>query len=90
VADAYRYYAVLADGYPPERPLAVVRRTPFETGGGYDEIHGRNSGWRPTPILKEFDHGDTSYDFIEIDPDEAERLLRSFGVPTAGPHQSDG
>ena len=80
MSDAYRYYAVLLDvEHTRERPLAVLRRKPFETGGGHDEVFVRGSGWQFTPILIEFDHGDLTYEFIEIDEAEALQLVRSFG-----------
>lgn len=80
MADTYRYYAVLLDEeHTRERPLAVLRRKPFETGGGQDEIFTPGSGWRFTPILIEADHGDLTYDFVEIGEAEALQLVRSLG-----------
>lgn len=77
----YFYYAVIGERHTREQPYGVVRRRPFPTGGGYDEIFSRGSSWEPTAAMREAEFGDSGFDFVEID--EAE--LRQHGWwPTSG------
>lgn len=78
MANRYTYYAVVDERYTREEPFAVVRREPFATGGGYDEDFSRGTDWGPTSLLMEAEHGDTRWDFVEVDEAEANRLVEYF------------
>ena len=62
-----RYYLALDEGYPRERPFAVIRRE----GGSQEHGYGRTGHWVRTTLMIEWEHGDPSFNFIEVDEEEA-------------------
>ena len=90
--DSYIYYAMVDEDHPREEPFAVIRRQPFEglKGGGWDEVVSPGTEWEPTTFLIEAEHGDTQFEFIEIDEAEVDRLVEYFRALRRAWQESQG
>lgn len=68
------YYALVDDGYPPEHPTGIVRRTHTEPLP-VDEAFGRNLQWHPTEFLYRHWLGHNEQDYVEISEEAAQAVI---------------
>ena len=74
MAEQITYYAILDESSSRDRPVGVFRRVKSDEGQ-IDEAFSRNLAWEFSPLLYSAERGDTMYDFVPIDEDEAERIV---------------
>jgi len=82
--DRVIYYAVVNDLSSRERPAGLFRRTYFESGGRRDEAFSRNLIWKSSASLVSAERGDLDNEFIEINEDEANRLMEELRARWTG------
>jgi hypothetical protein len=82
--DKVTYYAVVDDLSSRERPAGVFRRTYTEDGGRSDEIFTRDLAWEFSPELISAERGNLQYEFVEITPDEANRIVARIRAEVTG------
>ncbi len=70
MANKITYYALIDDFSSRAQPGGVLRRAEGDRGK-IDEVFSRDLTWDASPLLREAEHGDTMFDFIVIDEDEA-------------------
>jgi hypothetical protein len=75
MSETVTYYAIVGPGELPDKPAGIVRRRVFEDGGFTDEALHRDNSWRFTPVIVEWKHGDFGDDLIEIDKEQANRIV---------------
>lgn len=76
------YYAIVDDGYPPDRPDGLVRRVhtePMPT----DEAFHRDMQWHPTEFLRLHWLGHNEQDYVEISPELAEAVITRWKTERA-------
>ena len=73
MADETTYYAIVDDHTTAAAPVGVLRQ--FKTGDRRDESFGQDLEWRFSPIRHAVERGDSQYELIPIDEDEAERIV---------------
>jgi hypothetical protein len=73
MADEITYYAIVDDGTSATAPLGVLRQ--FKTSDRRDESFGQDLEWRFSPIRHAIERGDSQYELVPIDEDEAERIV---------------
>jgi hypothetical protein len=82
--DKATYYAVVNDLSSRERPAGVFRRTYTEDGGRLDEAFTRNLIWERSWLLVSAERGDLVNEFIEINEDEANRIVERIRATITG------
>jgi hypothetical protein len=73
MADKVTYYAIVDDYTSRDEPAGVLRR--FVDGDRRDESFGRDLQWQFSSLLHSAERGDTQYEFVPIDEDEADRIV---------------
>jgi hypothetical protein len=73
-----KYYAMLLAGDTPGNPSGVARRRVLENGSVHDEAFKRNLSWDQTPLIASAEHGDMTFEFVEIGAEDAERTIERF------------
>ena len=84
MADEVTYYAVVDDLSSRERPAGVFRRTYTDDGGRSDEVFTRDLAWEFSPDLISAERGNLQYEFVEITPDEADRIVARIRAEVTG------
>lgn len=75
----YKYYAVLDDRYTREDPFTLLRRVVMPDGGyGRDETLSPKHDWKYSTLLRSSERGDTQFEFVEIDENEAMQIKERF------------
>jgi hypothetical protein len=77
VAGKITYYAVIAPRSPRDDPSGLVRRREDEEGFE-DEALWKDLKWHFSPTIVEWKRGDSSSELVEIDEEEANRLIEKF------------
>jgi hypothetical protein len=72
------YYAIIDHRSTREDPAGIARRRPLEAGGFRDEALDRNMNWQFTPVIVEWKRAESTDDLVEINADEAERIIERF------------
>ncbi|MFI9554336.1 hypothetical protein [Nonomuraea endophytica] len=72
-----KYYVIVDDGYPAERPAGMVRRV--QDGEGYhDEALEKDLEWRGTGALVEWEFGNSPSKFVQIGEDLVPGIIEQF------------
>ena len=74
MTDKVTYYAMTDVHTSRDRPRTVLRRVQTDEGRT-DELFSRNLEWERSPLLYSAERGDTMFDFTEITPEEADRIV---------------
>jgi CBS-domain-containing membrane protein len=74
MTDKITYYAIVDEDTSREQPRTVLRRVQNEEGQT-DEIFSRDLTWERSPLLHAVNRGDTMLDVIEIDKEDADRIV---------------
>jgi hypothetical protein len=74
MAEQITYYALLSEESTVENPAGVFRRVKTDQGQ-VDEVFSRNLKWEFSPLLYSSERGDTTYDFVPISEEEANRIV---------------
>ena len=82
--DKVTHYAIVDDLSSRERPAGVLRRIYFESGGRRDEAFSQDLTWERTSLLVSSERGDLQYEFIEINEDEANRIVARIRAEVTG------
>jgi hypothetical protein len=72
------YYAIIDHRATREDPAGIARRRPLETGGFRDEALDRGMNWQFTPLIVEWKRAESTDDLVEINEDEAGRIIERF------------
>ncbi len=83
--DKIIYYAVVGGGRTVEDPYGLLRRLNFEDGGFTDEGLRKDFSWKYTPAITEWEHGDFTYDLVEVSHAQASKIIERFRGKW-GPH----
>lgn len=83
MAQKVTYYAIIDEFSSRDRPGGVLRRV-VDDNGQVDEAFSRDLSWEFSPLLYAAERGDTMFEFVPIDEDEAERIVARIRE-TAGP-----
>jgi hypothetical protein len=81
MAEQITYYALLSDESGLEHPVGVFRRVKTDQGQ-VDEVFSRNLKWEFSPLLYSAERGDTTYDFVPITEQEADRIVERLREAT--------
>ncbi|MEP7022480.1 MAG: hypothetical protein ABJB47_01440 [Actinomycetota bacterium] len=68
------YYAIIDGRATVEDPAGLARRR-YEEGGFSDEALAIDLTWKFTPLVAEWERGESSPDLAEVSSDEAERII---------------
>jgi hypothetical protein len=79
MADKITYFALIDAFSSRALPGGVLRRTERD-GSKVDEVFSRDLTWDASPLLRAAEHGDTMFDFAEVDEDEAEAIVGRIRV----------
>ena len=74
MTDQITYYAIVDEDSSLDRPVGVFRRVKGD-GAQVDEVFSRHLKWEFSPLLYSAERGDTMYDFIAINEDDADRIV---------------
>jgi hypothetical protein len=83
MAQKITYYAIIDEFSSRDRPGGVLRRV-VDDNGQVDEAFSRDLSWEFSPLLYAAERGDTMFEFVPINEDEAERIVARIRE-TAGP-----
>jgi hypothetical protein len=83
MAQKVTYYAIIDEFSSRDRPGGVLRRV-VDDNGQVDEAFSRDLSWEFSPLLYAAERGDTMFEFVPINEDEAERIVARIRE-TAGP-----
>jgi hypothetical protein len=78
MSDKITYYAVVGGDRTVESPHGLVRRLEFDGDGFTDEGLRKDFSWAFTPAITEWEHGDFTYDLIEVPHAQASRIIEHF------------
>jgi hypothetical protein len=76
--DKITYYAVVGGGRTIDDPYGLVRRLNFDRDGFADEGLRKDFSWIFTPAIVEWEHGDFSYELIEVSHAQASKIIGYF------------
>jgi hypothetical protein len=68
------YYAMYLGGCTDQEPTGLVRRRE-QDGAQADEGIRRDMTWSHTPLIAGWERGDTTIELVEINADDAERVI---------------
>ena len=75
--DSTIYYASIGGGRTVSNPYGLLRRT--EHDDGYeDQALESDLTWHPTPLIIEWEAGNSVYDLVEVTSDQADSILGYF------------
>jgi len=74
MAEKITYYAVIDELTSRDQPRTVFRRVENDEGTT-DEIFSLDLIWECSTLLYAAERGDTMFDFVPVDPAEAERIV---------------
>ena len=76
--DKITYYAIVDDETTPERPLGLLRRLEFDSGGFTDEGLRRDFSWSFTPIIIEWERSDFDDELVGVSHAQASKIIEYF------------
>ena len=76
--DKITYYAVIGNGRTVEDPYGLVRRLNFDGDGFTDEGLRKDFSWKFTPAIAEWEHGDFTYELVEVSHAQASKIIEYF------------
>ena len=76
--DKITYYAVIGEDRTIDNPDGLVRRLDFDGDGFTDEVLRKDFSWASTPVIVEWEHGDFTYDLIEVSHAQASKIIEYF------------
>jgi hypothetical protein len=76
--DKITYYAVVGGSRTVDEPYGLVRRLGYEDDGFTDEGLRRDFSWQFTPAIAEWEHGDFTYDLVEVSHAQASKIIERF------------
>jgi hypothetical protein len=78
VPDKITYYAVIGEDRTVDNPDGLVRRLDFDGDGFTDEALRKDFSWASTPVIVEWERGDSADDLVEVTHDQVERIIQYF------------
>jgi hypothetical protein len=76
--DRITYYAVISNGRTIADPLGLLRRLDHDRGGTTDEGLRKDLSWKFTPAIVEWEHGDFTYELVEVSHEQASKIIEYF------------
>jgi hypothetical protein len=76
--DKITYYAVIGNGRTIVEPYGLVRRLEHDGGGFTDEGLRKDLSWKFTPTIEEWEHGDFTYELVEVSHAQASKIIEYF------------
>jgi len=76
--DRITYYAVVGNGRTLDDPLGLLRRLDHERAGTIDEGLRKDLSWKFTPAIIEWEHGDFTYELVEVSHEQASKIIEYF------------
>jgi hypothetical protein len=76
--DKITFYAIVDDEATAERPLGLLRRLEFDSGGFTDEGLRRDFSWSFTPIIIEWERSDFDDELVEVSHAQASKIIEYF------------
>ena len=76
--DKITFYAIVDDETTVERPLGLLRRLEFDSGGFTDEGMRRDFSWSFTPIIIEWERSDFDDELVEVSHAQASEIIEYF------------
>ena len=76
--DKITFYAIVDDETTVERPLGLLRRLEFDSGGFTDEGMRRDFSWSFTPIIIEWERSDFDDELVEVSHAQASKIIEYF------------
>jgi hypothetical protein len=74
MAERTTYYAIVDDESDIDRPAGIVRRRE-DPGGFADEGLHADLAWHRTPVIAEWERGESTDNLEEITAEQAERVI---------------
>jgi hypothetical protein len=71
------YYASVGGDRTITNPYGLLRRTEHDDGP-VDQALEANLTWHPTPLIIEWEAGNSVYDLVEVTPNQAEAIQDYF------------
>ena len=76
--DKITFYAIVDEKTTVDKPNGLVRRLEFGGDGFADEGLRRDFSWDFTPLIVEWEHGDFTYDLVEVSHEQASKIIEYF------------
>jgi len=76
--DKITFYAIVDEKTSVDKPNGLVRRLEFGGDGFADEGLRRDFSWDFTPLIVEWEHGDFTYDLVEVSHEQASKIIEYF------------
>jgi hypothetical protein len=69
------YYAIIDRRATMADPAGIARRRYNDDGGFSDEALSIDLSWKFTPLIVEWERGESSPDLAEVTPDDAQQII---------------
>ena len=76
--DKITFYAIVDGKTSVDRPYGLLRRLEFDGNGFTDEGLRKDFSWKFTPAIAEWEHGDFTYDLVEVSHVQASKIIEYF------------
>jgi hypothetical protein len=76
--DKITFYAIVDEKTTVDKPNGLVRRLEFGGDGFADEGLRRDFSWDFTPAIVEWEHGDFTYELVEVSHEQASKIIEYF------------
>ena len=75
--DPITYYASVGRDATIDNPYGLLRRTEHDEGLE-DEAFEADLAWHPTPLITEWEAGNSVYDLVEVSDGQADKIISLF------------
>jgi hypothetical protein len=75
--DTTTYYASVGGDRTVSNPYGLLRRTEHDDGPE-DQALEADITWHPTPLITEWEAGNSVYELVEVTPSQADTILDYF------------
>jgi hypothetical protein len=74
------YYAIIDQRATVTDPAGIARRRQEDDGGFSDEALSIDLSWKFTPLIAEWERGESSPDLVKVTPDEAQGIIERLAA----------
>jgi hypothetical protein len=78
MAETVNYYAIIDYRAARNDPAGLARRRITDDGEFHDEAIARDMTWMFTPLIVEWERGESTPDLVEVPEDEANQIIDRF------------
>ncbi len=78
MAEAVKHYAIIDHRATRSDPAGIARRRMHDNGEFHDEALAQDMTWLFTPLIVEWERGESTPNLVEVTEDEANRIIERF------------